>query len=202
MAHTSTPGVVRLAPPGAGLPWPELQIARLLFRFRRLRGSRASFDADMERERRLILGLVGDASEEDNADRVLIPRLRGLEDSSRQWSAWMTLDHLRIVNEGVVRIMGELLAGRAPAGTASTAAVKPSIDVDSSVIESFERSCDSVSTLVAGAATLRTAVHYAHPWFGPLDAFGWHAMVSMHMSIHRRQIEAIRCTQRACNSDR
>jgi hypothetical protein len=34
---------------------------------------------------------------------VLIARPRGLEDSSRYWSVWMTLDHLRIVHLAAVK---------------------------------------------------------------------------------------------------
>jgi len=30
-----------------------------------------------------------------------------------------------------------------------------------------------------------------HPWFGPLDAAGWHALAAGHMAIHRVQIERI-----------
>jgi hypothetical protein len=32
---------------------------------------------------------------------------------------------------------------------------------------------------------------FAHPWFGPLDAYRWHALLTFHQSIHLRQIEAI-----------
>ncbi|MBX3389322.1 MAG: hypothetical protein KF691_07680 [Phycisphaeraceae bacterium] len=42
------------------------------------------------------------------AERVLIPRLRGLEDSSRYWSVWMMLDHLRIVNSQVAMVIASL----------------------------------------------------------------------------------------------
>src|SRR4051794_8680829 len=88
----------RLAPPGAGLPVPELFIARLLFAFRRWNGSREAFNTRFESERRAISELLKECDPEAAARRVLIQRPRGLEDSSRYWSVWMTLDHLRIVN--------------------------------------------------------------------------------------------------------
>jgi hypothetical protein len=45
----------QLAPPGAGLPWLELQIARLLFRRFQRRHSRTQLDAYVERERSIML---------------------------------------------------------------------------------------------------------------------------------------------------
>jgi hypothetical protein len=44
---------------------------------------------------------------------------------------------------------------------------------------------------VAATPYLRTKARFAHPWFGPLDAAGWHLMAGMHLSIHRVQIERI-----------
>ena len=38
---------------------------------------------------------------------------------------------------------------------------------------------------------LRTAQSHRHPWFGPLDAAGWHALTAFHTALHRRQIERI-----------
>jgi len=32
---------------------------------------------------------------------------------------------------------------------------------------------------------------YAHPWFGPIDAYQWHCLLGMHQGIHRKQMEAI-----------
>ena len=37
----------------------------------------------------------------------------------------------------------------------------------------------------------QTAARYRHPWFGPLDAAGWHALAATHMGVHRRQLERI-----------
>lgn len=180
-----------LAPPGAGLPWLELQIARLRFAWRLRRGSPAAFDAAFERERDAILALVRPLAETTAARRVLIRRPRGLEDSSRDWSVWMTLDHLRITNTRFAQAITLLRAGRVPPQPASTAAVKPSPEVDAGVIAAFEASCQA---LLEAAAPLREGwgdTRYAHPWFGPLDARGWQALASFHLGLHRVQIERI-----------
>jgi hypothetical protein len=114
-----------------------------------------------------------------------------MEDSSRYWSVWMTLDHLRIVNESIVRIIGALADGKVPKTPASTAGVKPSPDATEAVIAEFGKSCDALPATVAGIADLNTPARYAHPWFGPLNAAGWHALAGIHMGLHRGQIERI-----------
>ena len=189
-----------LAPPGAGLPRLELLFARALFGLRRLTASRRSFDVRFVRERELIRGLLRTCDAETGARRVLIRRLAGLEDSSRYWSVWMTLDHLRIVHESLALLIGDLVREVTPAGAASTAAVKPSADVGPEVVVAFEASCDTLASTVAASPSLNTRARYPHPWFGSLNAAGWHALAGMHMGIHRAQIDRI--LSGLCGADR
>ena len=181
----------QLAPPGAGLPKLELQIARLLFAFKLRTGSRDAFNARFKRERETIQRLMYFLEESDGARRVLIQRPRGLEDSSRYWSVWMTLDHLRIIHNAVIRIITALTEGMALPGQASTAAVKPDPDVTAAIVAGYEQSCDDLLAKVARAGDLNTAARFAHPWFGPLNAAGWHALAAQHLGLHRVQIERI-----------
>ena len=181
----------KLAPPGAGLPKIELFVGKLLFALRRLTGNRGSFDARFREERELIHTLVSSCDEESAVCRVLIKRPPGLEDSSRYWSVWMTLDHLRIVNHEFVRVIGALTKGRLPEGEASTAAVKPTTEVSAAVVAAYEASCDALLATVAASSELDTAGRFAHPWFGPMTASGWHALAGGHMGIHRVQIQRI-----------
>jgi hypothetical protein len=181
----------KLGPPGAGLPKVELALAKLLFALRRWTGDREAFNKRFELERRSIEGQIRSCKAESGACRVLIERPRGLEDSSRYWSVWMTLDHLRIVNSQVGKIIKTLARGETPPGEASTARVKPSKMVTASVVAEYESSCDELLKTVAGVENLNTRVRYSHPWFGPMDAFGWHALSAGHMGIHRVQIERI-----------
>ncbi len=181
----------QLAPPGAGLPTIELWAARLMFALVRLRGNRETFITKFTQERAAIHALVDSCPEAKRGERVLITRLRGLEDSSRNWSVWMTLDHLRITNAAFVRVITELTQARVPQGKASTAAVKPSATAAASVEADYERSCDGVLAVLAETPNLKTEQHFAHPWFGPLDALGWAAIAGTHMGIHRAQIQSI-----------
>jgi hypothetical protein len=181
----------KLAPPGAGLPRIELFIARLIFGVQRRMGNRDCFNARFVRERAAIRTLVNSCDPTSAGTRVLIKRLPGLEDSSRNWSVWMTLDHLRIVNDRLAKAVEALAKGIIPPGHASTAAVKPSPSANASVVDPYEKSCDAVLAAVSAAPDLKTNVRFPHPWFGPLDAGGWHALAGGHMAIHRKQLERI-----------
>ena len=181
----------KLAPPGAGLPAVELFIARILFAIKRRKGDRESFNADFIRERETIRRLADSCDAKSAATPVLIKRLPGMEDSSRNWSVWMTLDHLRIVNHGIARTISALAKEVVRPGQASTAAVKPSPTADASVVAAYEEACDAVLAAVAATPSLKTNARFAHPWFGSLDASGWHAMAGTHMALHRKQIEEI-----------
>ena len=181
----------RLAPPGAGLPKPELIIARLLMAWRRGTGNHESFSQRFQQERAAIRQMIRSCDGTAAARRVLIRRPPGLEDSSRYWSVWMTLEHLRIVNIQIAGVIRSLARGVVPPGTASTAAVKPGAELTAEVADAYENACDLLVATVTAAKELQTGVRFPHPWFGPLDALGWHAMAGSHMGLHRVQIERI-----------
>lgn len=186
-----SPNAPTLAAPGAGLPAPELWIARVLFALKRRFGSREAFTARFAQERATIRQLLATCDPARRGEPVLIPRLRGLEDNSRFWSVWMTLEHLRITNSIFARVIQSLAHGQVPAKKASTADVKPRSDLTADVEAAYEASCDELLATIAAISDLKTAAKYAHPWFGPLDAAGWHALTATHMGIHRAQIGKI-----------
>ncbi|HEY0792634.1 MAG TPA: DinB family protein [Chthoniobacterales bacterium] len=192
MSNAVADPVPSLGPPGAGLPKAELFIARLMLNWQARRSTRTSTAALFAGERTKILDLARSCRPEEGCRRVLIKRLRGLEDSSRYWSVFMTLDHLRIVNRQVAEVIRLLGRGETPAFVASTARVKPRVEVDEKVVEEFQAACEHFEECVAGVENLRTQVRFAHPWFGPLDAAGWHFTAFFHLRLHRHQIEAIR----------
>ena len=188
----------KLAPPGAGLPKPELYIGQLMFAWQRWTGNRDAFNARFQAERETIRKLIRGCDAQTGAQRVLIRRPPGLEDSSRYWSVWMTLDHLRIIHNSMNRIIDALTRGVSLPGKGSTAAVKPSPLATIAVMPEYEQSCDTLLATVAAAGNLKTEKRYEHPWFGLLDAAGWHALAAGHIRIHRVQIERI-CQQRKKN---
>ena len=163
----------------------------MLFALRRWTSNSDSLNARFQQEREIIRQLVRSCDANSLVQRVLISRPTGLEDSSRYWSVLMTLDHLRIVHHEFIRVIGSLTKGVMPQGTASTATVKPSSQTTDAVVAEYEQSCDTLLSTVAAAGNLKTALRYAHPWFGPLDAAGWHVLSGGHMGIHRVQVERI-----------
>ncbi len=187
-----TAAAPHLAPPGAGIPVIERIAGRAILTLRRWLGSRERFSREFSSERATIETLYGSLDNLTLSTRVLIPRLRGLEDSSRYWSVLMTLDHLRIVNTQIASVIMSLVDGVVPQEKASTAAVKPDPDVRPGVIEMYEASCDRFLNVADSPASLDSRDRYSHPWFGPLNAAGWHAMAAMHMRIHRAQLALIR----------
>ena len=186
-----TTGIPHLAPPGAGLPWLELRFARLGFGWLSRGATKESSSALIGKEQSLLQNLAGRCYGESGMKRILIDRLRGMEDSSRYWSVYMTLDHLRIVNVAIAGTIDLLAKGKRPAGTASTAQVKPDPRSTANVIDEFDGSCRLLIATAARIDPLRTAARYAHPWFGELDAAQWYFLSAFHMRLHRRQVELI-----------
>ena len=185
----------RLQPPGTGLPKLELSIARMLVGWQNRRSTRQSAAALFAREREVILKLARGGSSEADAQRVLIKRPIGLEDCSRYWSVYMTMDHLRIVNHGTGELIRLLGRGETPERVTGTADVKPAPGVGPEVTAEFERACDFFEQSVAVVDDLRATPRWPHPWFGPLNAADWHFFTAFHMGLHRRQVEAIRKVQ-------
>lgn len=192
--------IPKLAAPGAGLPFIELLVARLIFHSGRRRATRESSTENFLREKTAVLEIVRRCDEKQGAERMLIKRLPGLEDSSRYWSVFMTLDHLRIVNDAVAGVIDALCSGEIPARATSTAEVKPGTDVDRSIIADFEISCRRLEEIVAKTITFPATPRYAHPWFGPMDAAAWHFLSGFHLRLHRKQIEAISAGLKADDS--
>lgn len=154
-------------------------------------GNSEAFTAHFIREREAIRRLIANLDEPTLSRRVLIRRPKGLEDSSRNWSVLMTLDHLRIVHHAFIGVIGTLAKEQVPEGEASTAAVKPDPAVTLDVIAEYEASCDALLATLSAVRNFKTRTRFPHPWFGPMDAHGWHALTGGHMSIHRVQIERI-----------
>jgi len=186
----------KLQPPGAGLPWWELLVARYFVfpracRKRNWAGSAEQFQDEGAR----ILALYDAIRAERRSERVLIRRFAGIEDSSLFWSAAMTVEHLNIVGAGILRVIAGLRRGETPAQPARVEDVKPRGTTSADEVRS-----EFVRLLATAAAAEEheppmargDGPRYGHPWFGPLDAFQWHCLLGLHQGLHWRQIEAIR----------
>ena len=186
--ESSTP---TLQPPGAGLPWWELLAARYIVFPRACRKLTWATAIELFQEEGARVLTVWDALPPERlGERVLIRRIAGIEDSSRFWSAAMTLEHLMIVGTGIRRTIASLRRGEVPNRTANTADVKPSGESAPAEVRA-----GFVSFLAEPAEPPMSrgeGPRFKHPWFGPIDAFQWHCLLGIHQGLHRRQIEAIR----------
>jgi hypothetical protein len=180
-----------LAAPGAGLPWHELAGTRVFFGLWRWTGSPRAFAASFEKERQAIRAIVATVNADRGERRVLIRRPVGLEDSSRHWSVWMTLDHLRRVHDEYARVIAALANGVTPGGEVSAAAVKPTADADAGVVAAYEESCDRLGDATTATPAVSSRLRFPHPWYGPLTPTGWFSLAGPHLGAHRRQIERI-----------
>ena len=183
-----------LAPPGAGIPAVEKAVARLMLaRLRRQDPSRwhARFHDEREKLRRIIDGL-----DDARASRpVRIARPRGLEESSCEWSVWMTFEHLRIGHQGLAGIIRSLSAAADPGIVVRIEDVKPAPGATRESFDGFEASCDALLAVAeaawAAGAAARGGPRHPHPWFGPIDAGTWFCLAATHLGLHREQIRRI-----------
>lgn len=191
MTITSEP---KLAKPGAGLPLIEWLVAKYIIFPNRFRSTTIDQSIkEFEAEAQKIIELASGLSDEQLGERRLIPRLQGLEDSSRFWSVAMTIEHLNIVGEGMLGIVVSLSRNNNQLPTRGIADVKPSVDIDpKETIEKFKNLVENFGRLVRKIDfDKHTELKHPHPWFGPLNAREWTLFAAPHQSIHRKQIEAI-----------
>lgn len=186
----------QLQPPGAGLPWIELLIARhLLFPRMCRRWSWADASREFQAEGARVLAVFDALPPEKRTIPVLVRRIAGMEDSSRFWSAAMTLEHLTMVGSEILGVIGRLRTGDVPQGQPRIADFKPPGYIDPAAARAgFARLLAAAAQADRDAPPVPrgTGPRYAHPWFGPIDAHQWQCLLAFHQSIHRKQIEAIR----------
>jgi hypothetical protein len=185
--------------PGAGLPFLEGLVLRYWIFPRLVKqlgrdGSHRLWTHESEK----VLRLVESVPSERVVVPVLIHRLRGLEDSSRCWSILQTLEHVDTVSRLMVQTARSLEQGVVPSGTVSTADVKPQSGWHASDWKTRWQQLSqdigqalSSHDYVEAKTNQGSQLRYEHPWFGPLTSVEWRALVSLHLRIHRQQIEAI-----------
>lgn len=181
----------RLQSPGAGLPWIEALLAKYWILPRHSRKMSWDQSVDWYRiETKKILNLAHGVPKEKWATRVLVPRVRGLEDSSRNWSILETFEHLMRVGEGMAGAVHELGHGRVPNISIQVAAFKPkgALSVQNGEMQ-FSSCCDRiVEKLTAPTIDRKSNARLYHPWFGDIPAFQWNWLCASHQWIHRAQM--------------
>lgn len=183
----------QLESPGKGLPWREAMMGKYVI-FPVLKTA-LSWDRALEHfesEGHKVLTLVNSVPPDALFRPVLIPRVTGIEDSSRFWSMAMTLQHLLIVGEIIADFIIKLSHGEAVTNTLDIATVKPAKDQSPRIVADYEAFLGNFRTLLEKqVGDKHSSACCVHPWFGCLNPHQWLVMSTFHQFIHRRQIHQI-----------
>ncbi len=194
MNNTTLQTEPKLDKPGGGLPFFEWAYAKYILLPRLFKNTTKEKALEFfSAEANKIIALSSNLTLEQLSQRRLIPRLAGLEDSSRYWSVAMTLDHLNIVGSGMRQLILGLSAGKSGFPTRGTADVKPNINVNAqTILPAFKEMTEKFVKEIS-AANIDAFPHntHPHPWFGEQNAKNWLIIASVHQRLHRQQIEAI-----------
>lgn len=192
----STEGAIlkSLDKPGAGVGFMQQMVMR--FYIGPFVAAKSDWIADSARfvnSSKEILSLVEGLEDATLSQKILVPPQRGLEDSSRYWSAAMVLEHLMIVGMGLRDIIIRLSQGKVPPGKVDTARVKPLGQMPpQAVLQNYKTFTETVlEQIEAGVKDKNSKTVYRHPWFGNFTARQWHWLVATHNDIHLQQLRAI-----------
>ena len=185
--------------PGAGLPFFEWFVAKYFIFpsvYKKTTKEKAKQTFSLEAEKILRLGQK--IEKEKMTKRVLIDRIRGLEDNSRYWSIAMAIEHLTIVGNGISDTIVELTKGGTNKPSVKIQDVKPNPDSDPAVVlENFAKMQEKFTSQIdISQLDNHPKATYDHPWFGPMNARQWYILAGRHQAIHREQIEAIIAKQK------
>ena len=183
-----------LGQPGAGVGLLQQLVMKLYLG--PFVAAKSDWDADSQRfynSSKKILAMIEGLDDTALTQKVLVPPQRGLEDSSRYWSAAMTLEHIMIVGMGVRDIIIRLSQGKVPSGKADTARVKPLGQTPpQTVVQNYKTFVETVLDQVdKGVENRASKATFVHPWFGNFTAHQWHWMLATHNDIHLQQLHAI-----------
>jgi uncharacterized damage-inducible protein DinB len=181
----------KLQPPGAGLPgWERVMLSGMLKLGCLLKSDRSALES-FRRESEILLSIFDQADLNDVCEPVLIGRLTGIEDSSRNWSLLMVLQHLSMVNRDMLKIIDALNRGIVPRGTVAIDYYKPESDLDLDAADNFKEATYDFLEVVGALEKLDRRLTYSHPWFGNMNSHQWNVLAAAHMKIHRKQAQAI-----------
>ena len=186
----------QLQPPGAGLPRTERAVLNAIFKMTSALWTDEFALKMFRRETEELLQLAsGEDESYDVFHPLLIPRVIGIEDSSRNWSVMMVREHLCLTNRDILNVVKALSDGIVPKGKVDIALYKPSFDLDYDVLDQFSTiNIDygkTVERVIQSRGSLHSPARFTHPWFGALSAHQWHCLAAVHQWIHRRQMQKI-----------
>lgn len=186
---------IKLAPPGAGLGFfTELFLRWYVNPFVSKKYTWDQCAVNFVKVHNKILLVLETIPTEMTDIKVLVPPQRGLEDSSRYWSAAMLVEHLLIVGMQVQTAIVRLSHEEHLSELVSTADVKPSGGSTYPILlEKIKRFTARLpSDLEARVKNKESKSKLVHPWFGPFNSKQWYWLLGMHATIHLKQLNEIK----------
>jgi len=145
-----------------------------------------------DNEGQKIIELSQSISKDKLFERVLVPKLFGLEDNSRYYSIAMTLEHLHTVG-GALQIRIPILSrGKKLKNDVKIEDVKPYKEIDENIVAEYNEFLSTYrKKLEKNIDDINIDNTSPHPWFGEFNPKQWSVLAMVHQIVHRRQIEAI-----------
>jgi hypothetical protein len=187
----------RLQRPGAGLPLVERLKARYwVGPVLSKRGKPSQSRAQYEKTARKLIARVAKVPADARKRKVLVPRLPGMEDSSRYWSVNGVLEHLLVFNRLVERVILSLAAGKPPREEFDVAKMKPGHGTHDPIADFMAIAPDLLRRVDErlrdpGMNFNNTVMKHPHPWYGPLTSKQWYWLVAQHQDLHYQQLKAV-----------
>jgi hypothetical protein len=184
----------KLEAPGAGLPFFEALVVRWYV------GPFQSRKNDKTKNLRLfsmvgarILKEFAAVPDGKRDQKVLVPRMKGVEDSSRHWSPNEVLEHLMITGEGMRGIIMELANSRTSDYEVKIENFKPKGKYQGGdAREDFKKFLDETVALLEPLAIEDRGLTHKHPWLGRFNALQWTWLLAGHGGLHLAQLQAIK----------
>lgn len=187
------PEDVKLEAPGAGLPFLDSLLMRFYVGpFVSKRGTVEENWKRFDRINKKIMEMVQPLSFEQIHKKILVPKLKGIEDSSRFWSVAETLEHIEMVGDSVCEGIEFLQNGIVPEKAANVAEYKPKGKYNGvDPRPAFEAFNKRIQDRLKGKKISLDPPFYRHPWLGMLSSQQWQWLLSGHSGIHYNQIKHI-----------
>lgn len=183
-----------LEKPGAGLPFLEALMVRWYV------GPFQSRQNDAQKNLRLfsmagarILKEAASIPETKRDQKVLVPRMKGVEDSSRFWCANEVLEHLMITGEGMRAVIKSLAENKPIDYVVRIENFKPKDKYKGTDARpDFKKFLDETVAQLEQLKIEDKDPTHLHPWLGHFNALQWTWLLAGHNGLHLQQLQAIK----------
>lgn len=183
-----------LEKPGAGLPFFEALMVRWYV------GPFQSRKNDAQKNLRLfsmagarILKEAASVPEDKRDQKVLVPRMKGVEDSSRFWCVNEVLEHLMITGEGMRMVIKALADGKTTDYVVRIENFKPKGKYQGGDAKpDFKKFLDETVAQLEKLKIEDEGLTHLHPWLGRFNALQWTWLLAGHSGLHLAQLQAIK----------